>query len=56
MNILCNHVEDVAPFLVDRMIEADKHGVFIKRMSNAELAKRFATGGRGRDVFARYGL
>jgi NADP-dependent 3-hydroxy acid dehydrogenase YdfG len=56
MNILCNHVEDVAPFLVDRMIEADRHGVFIKRMSNAELAKRFATGGRGRDVFARYGL
>jgi NAD(P)-dependent dehydrogenase (short-subunit alcohol dehydrogenase family) len=56
MNILCDHVEDVAPVLVDRMIEADKHGVFIKRMSNTELAKRFATGGRGRDVFARYGL
>lgn len=56
MNILCDHVEDVAPVLVDRMIAADKHGVFIKRMSSFELAKRFATGGRGRDVFTRYGL
>jgi short-subunit dehydrogenase len=56
MNILCNHVEDVAPFLVDGMIAADKHGTFIRRMTNVELAKRFATGGRGRDVFTRYGL
>jgi short-subunit dehydrogenase len=56
MNILSNHVEDVAPFLVDGMIAADRHGTFIKRMSNWELTKRFATGGRGRDVFARYGL
>jgi short-subunit dehydrogenase len=56
MNILCDHVEDVAPVLVERMIAADKHGVFIKRMSNLELAKRFATGGRGRDVLTRYGL
>jgi NADP-dependent 3-hydroxy acid dehydrogenase YdfG len=56
MNILCNHVEDVAPFLVDRMIAAEKHGTFIRRMSNLELAKRFSTGGRGRDVFTRYGL
>jgi short-subunit dehydrogenase len=56
MNILCNHVEDVAPFLVDQMIAAEKHGTFIRRMTNVELAKRFATGGRGRDVFTRYGL
>lgn len=56
MNILCDHVEDVAPVLVERMIEADRHGVYIKRMSSFELAKRFATGGRGRDVLGRYGL
>jgi hypothetical protein len=55
MNILCDHVEDVAPVLVDRMIEADRHGTFIKRMTSFDLAKRFATGGRGRDVFSRYG-
>lgn len=56
MNILCDHVDDVAPVIVDRMIATTKHGTSFKRMSSLELAKRFATGGRGRDVMSRYGL
>lgn len=55
LNILADHVEDVAPEIVDLMLSA-KHGASLKRMGALRLGRRFATGGRGRDVFARYDL
>lgn len=58
LNILADHVDDVAPYLVAEMLTADKTGAEISWLTNGRLMKRFMTPGYARknDVMARYGL
>jgi NAD(P)-dependent dehydrogenase (short-subunit alcohol dehydrogenase family) len=58
LNILCDHPEDVAPFLVERMLASTKHGDAIAWLTTGRITKRFMTPGYARkhDVLARYGL
>jgi short-subunit dehydrogenase len=55
VNILADHVDDVAPWLVDRMLASTKHGAQISWLTTSKIAGRFATAGfRKRDVLGRY--
>jgi len=59
MNILCDYVEDVTPWLVEAMLANNKSGKRIKWMTNGKMLKRFIDAkllGRKRDMFSRYGL
>jgi len=59
MNILCDHVEDVAPWLVEQILSNKKQGRRIAWMNNAKMMQRFFVAkvlGRRRDMFSRYGL
>lgn len=57
LNILTDHVDDVAPELVARMLASTKNGDEIAWLTTARIAKRFMTPGIGkRDVLARYNL
>ncbi len=57
MNILCDHVETVVPFLVDRILDVKKNGAEIAWMTNWGIAMRFMTAGfNKRDLFERHGV
>ena len=59
MNILCDHVEDVAPVLVERILANTKSGARIRWMNNWKMTGRFFNAyvlRRKRDLFSRYGL
>ena len=54
LNILCDHVDEVAPYLVDRMLASKRTGEEIAWLTNARMARKFMS--PKRDVLARYGL
>ena len=59
MNIMSDHVEDVAPVLVDRILANQKSGTRIRWMNNLKMTGRFFNAfvlRRKRDLFSRYGL
>lgn len=55
VNILSDHVDDVAPYLVDRMLASTKNGDEIAWLTTARMMKKFLKGGK-EDKLARYGL
>ena len=55
VNILSDHVDDVAPFLVDRMLASTKNGDEIAWLTTGRMLRKFARGGKD-DKLARYGL
>ncbi|WP_433385811.1 SDR family oxidoreductase [Micromonospora sp. KLBMP9576] len=55
LNILCDHVDEVAPYLVERMLASTRNGDAIAWLTTARMTRKFLTPGR-RDVLARYGL
>lgn len=59
LNILCDHVDTVAPWLVEQMLNNSKTGRRIAWMTGSKIAGRFASArllGRKRDLFSQYGL
>lgn len=58
LNILTDHVDDVAPELAARMLASTKNGDEIAWLTTARLTKRFMTPGYAtkHDVLSRYGL
>ncbi len=58
LNILLDDVDDVAPYLVERMLASTKPGDAIAWLTTARLTKRFMTPGfaKKHDVLARHGL
>jgi len=55
LNILCDHVDDVAPYLVDKMLASTKNGDAIAWLTTARMTRKFLIPGK-RDVLGRYGL
>ena len=55
LNILTDHVDDVAPYLVDRMLASTKNGAEISWLTTGRMMRKFARGGKD-DKLARYGL
>ncbi|WP_238006307.1 SDR family oxidoreductase [Dactylosporangium sp. AC04546] len=55
LNILCDHVDDVAPYLVDRVLASTGNGDAIAWLTTGRMTRRFLLP-RKRDVLARYGL
>ena len=41
LNILCDHVDDVAPYLVDRMLASTKNGDAIAWLTTARMTRKF---------------
>lgn len=58
LNILTDHVDDVAPFLVDGMLNSTKNGDKIAWLTTGRITKRFMTPGYAKkhDIMGRYGL
>lgn len=58
MNVLCDHVETVAPFLVDGILKADTSGTKIAWLTGGKIGMRmmFSRFGKQEDKFERYGL
>ena len=59
LNILCDHVETVTPWLTDEILSNTKSGKRISWLSGGKMLKRFLSAkllGRKRDLFSRYGL
>lgn len=58
LNILCDDVDEVAPYLAEQMLSSTEHGDRIAWLTGAKMARRFLTPGYGakRDVLARHGL
>ena len=58
LNILCDDVDDAAPFLVDGMLNSTKTGDKIAWMTTGRLMKRFMTPGYAKkhDIMGRHGL
>lgn len=58
LNILSDHVDDVAPHLVDRMLTSTRNGDEIAWLTTGRITRRFLTPGYAakHDVLARYGL
>ncbi|MBS4751403.1 SDR family oxidoreductase [Nocardioides sp. zg-ZUI104] len=58
LNILVDHVEDVAPELVDKMLASTKNGDAIAWLTTGRMTKRFMNPGYAKknDKLARYGL
>lgn len=58
LNILCDDVDDVAPYLVERMLASTKHGERIAWLTSGRMTRRFMTPGYAtkHDVLARHGL
>ncbi|TYL45059.1 SDR family oxidoreductase [Nocardioides sp. BGMRC 2183] len=58
LNILTDHVEDVAPELVERMLASTRNGDEIAWLTTGRMTRRFLTPGfaKKHDVLARYGL
>ena len=53
-NILADHVETVAPYLVERMLASTKNGDEISWLTTGRMMKKFM--GKKEDKLARYGL
>jgi short-subunit dehydrogenase len=59
LNILCDHVNDVTPWLVKQILENRESGKRIAWITGAKLAKRFFDAkvlGKKRDLFSRYNM
>jgi len=59
LNILCDHVEEVTPWLVEQVINNRESGKRIAWITGGKLARRFFDAkvlGKKRDLFGRYGL
>lgn len=59
LNVLCDHVETVAPWLVEQILANRKSGRRIAWLTGGRIAKRFFMSrvlGRKRDLFSRYGM
>lgn len=58
LSFITDHVDDVAPELVERMLASTKNGDEISWLTTGRLAKRFMTPGYAKkhDVLARYNL
>lgn len=58
LNIIADHVDDVAPYLVEQMLATTRTGTEISWLTTGRLMKRFMTPGYAtkNDVMARYGL
>lgn len=54
LNILVDHVDDVAPYLVERMLASTKNGEEISWLTTSRMMKKFM--GSKEDKLARYGL
>ncbi len=55
LNILADHVDDVAPHLVDGVLAASKNGAEVAWLTTGKIARRFATAPwQKRDVLSRY--
>ncbi|MET7704853.1 SDR family oxidoreductase [Micromonospora sp. NPDC005413] len=55
LNILCDHVDDVAPYLVERMLASTSNGDAIAWLTTGRMTRKFLIAGK-RDVLGRYGL
>jgi NAD(P)-dependent dehydrogenase (short-subunit alcohol dehydrogenase family) len=55
LNILVDHVDEVAPYLVEKMLGSSRHGDAIAWLTNARMARKFLLP-RKEDALARYGL
>ena len=55
LNILCDHVDEVAPYLVERMLASTKNGDAIAWLTTGRMTRKFLVP-RKDDVLARYGL
>ncbi|ROO86207.1 short-subunit dehydrogenase [Actinocorallia herbida] len=55
LNILCDHVDDVAPYLVDKVLASGKNGDAIAWLTTGRMARKFLSPGK-RDVLGRYEL
>lgn len=55
LNVLCDHVDDVAPYLVERMLASTGNGDAIAWLTTGRMTRKFLVP-RKRDVLARYGL
>lgn len=57
LNVLADHVDDVAPWIADQVLSTTKHGTAIAWLTPAKIAGRFSTAGfRKRDVLGSYQL
>lgn len=58
LNVLCDDVSDVAPYLVEQMLASTRHGDKIAWLTSARMTRRFLTPGYAdkHDVLARHGL
>ena len=59
LNVLCDHVDTVAPWLVGEVLANTESGKRIAWMTGGKIAGRFFSArvlGRKRDLFSRYGL
>ena len=59
LNVICDYVEDVTPWLVEQILANTKSGTRIAWMSTGKMTGRFFAAkvlGRKRDLFSRYGL
>lgn len=54
VNVLSDHVDDVAPYLVERMLASRRNGDEIAWLTNGRMLRKFL--GRKQDKLARYGL
>ncbi|MCD4524362.1 SDR family oxidoreductase [Nocardioides sp. cx-173] len=55
LNILADHVDEVAPYLVERMLASTKNGEEISWLTNGRMMRKFLRGAKD-DKLARYGL
>ncbi len=56
LNILADQPDQVTPWIVDQLLAHPEHGAKIQWLTNAKIARRFATSYKKRDVLTRYGL
>jgi hypothetical protein len=59
LNVLCDHVGTVAPWLVEQVLANQQSGKRIAWLTGGRIAKRFFAArvlGRKRDLFSQYGL
>ncbi len=54
LNILCDHVDDVAPYLVEKMLGSTRTGDEVAWLTTGRMMKKFMS--PKQDVLARYGL
>jgi hypothetical protein len=59
LNILCDHVDTVAPWLTEEILENQQSGKRIAWLTGGKMLKRFVDAKvlrKKRDLFSRYGL